>query len=54
MYIIVWQYYETENLNKNGANGGTLLFVSTKSIMFYSRHFAKYRLCHTILNKDFW
>jgi len=28
MYIIVWQYYETENLNMNGANGG--IFYSSQ------------------------
>jgi hypothetical protein len=34
MYMIVWQYYETENLNMNG---GILLFLSTRSITFLTR-----------------
>jgi len=36
VYIIVWQYYETENLNTNGANGGILLLLSTRGITFFT------------------
>ena len=54
MYIIVWQCYETEHLNTNGANCGTVLFLSARSITFFTHVITLNTNFVTLLNKEFW